>query len=439
MKLRPASLTLVLLGCLGVSAAEPWTLERAIEFALSNNPDARLAHQRVAAAQAALEQAGSAFWPRLQFQSSYTRTDNPMLVFGSILNQRAYSASLNFNDVPDVDDLNLRGLVTVPLYAGGRNAAERDAARATVTAATQSHAAIRNTMAFEVVRAFHTILKSREFVRATHSAVNAFEQHLAVARKRLDAGTLLRSDLLDIEVRLAQANEDLVRARNVAALAERILQNLLGIEQAGFDVVDTAPTADVPPSRDLSSRPELSAASQRERAAEAQVRSARSGYRPQVSAFGSIDQDYGFVTDGDGFSYTAGILLQWDLWNGWDTRSRTRLANATLETAREEQRQLRLALGLELEQAELNLKSASERLAVTAKSIEQATESAKLTRNRFEQGLALSTHVIDAETALVAARVRRAEAEADRHIAVAALRKALAIPQLDLPGARSYE
>jgi outer membrane protein TolC len=92
---------------------------------------------------------------------------------------------------------------------------------------------------------------------------------------------------------------------------------------------------------------------------------------------------------------------------------------------------LRLALNLEMEQARLNLDAADERLSVTRKVIEQAEESVLLTRNRFEQGLALSTQLIDAETALVAARVRRAEAESDRSIAVAALRKALALPQLD--------
>jgi outer membrane protein len=63
--------------------------------------------------------------------------------------------------------------------------------------------------------------------------------------------------------------------------------------------------------------------------------------------------------------------------------------------------------------------------------VAQASESASLTRARFEQGVALSTQLIDSETALVAARVRRAEAEADQRIAVAALRKALALPQLD--------
>src|SRR5262245_58730608 len=89
-------------------AAEPWTLERALEQALAHNPEIQLARHRISAAQAGVDQANAAFWPRVQFQSSYTRTDNPMMVFGSILNQRAYSSSLNFNDVPDVDNLNTR-------------------------------------------------------------------------------------------------------------------------------------------------------------------------------------------------------------------------------------------------------------------------------------------------------------------------------------------
>ena len=63
--------------------------------------------------------------------------------------------------------------------------------------------------------------------------------------------------------------------------------------------------------------------------------------------------------------------------------------------------------------------------------VAQAAESASLTRARFEQELTLPKDLIDAETALVTARVRRAEAEADRQIAIAAVRKALALPQLE--------
>src|SRR5512133_1492461 len=130
-------------------AAEPWTLERALEEGLAHNPDSRLAQQRIRAARAELEQANAALWPKLQFQSSYTRTDNPMQVFGSILNQRAYGSSLDFNDVPDTDDFNVRGLLTVPLYAGGRNQANRRAAKATTEATRFEKDAVRNALAFE--------------------------------------------------------------------------------------------------------------------------------------------------------------------------------------------------------------------------------------------------------------------------------------------------
>jgi outer membrane protein TolC len=417
------------------AASEPWTLSRALEEANKSNPDARLARQRVAAAQAGLEQANAAAGPRLQFQSSYTRTDNPMMVFGSILNQRAYpyppSAPLDFNDVPDVDDLNVRGLATMPLYAGGRISANRNAARASAGASTEESQAVRNALAFEVTRAFHTIQKARSFVSAAEAAVNSLEQNLGIARKRLEAGTVLKTDVLDFEVRLAQAREDRVRARNAQTLAVRVLRNLLGIEDADFTVSSEVPDVACPTKQDFSGRPEVAAARLREQAAAAQLRAAKGGRLPTVSAFGSLDYDYGWKYDSDGTSYTVGALLQWDIWDGNSTRAKVREALANLESAREEQRKLRFALDLEAEEARLALQSAEERLAASEKAVSQAEESVTLNRSRFEQGVALSSQLIDAETALVAARVRRAEAETDQRIAVAALRKAFGFPQLD--------
>jgi outer membrane protein len=433
MKTHLAVIALALALGWSLHAAEPWTLEQAVRFALTNSPDSRLATHRIAAAQAGLRQAQAAFSPQLQFGSSYVRSDNPMIVFGEILNQRSFGPSLDFNDVPDTDNVNVKGLLTMPLYAGGRNVAGRDAAKAGTEAAKQTAEAIRNSLAFEVCRAFHTVLKTRQFIRATEAGVYAFETNAAVADKRVNAGTLLKADALDVQVRLAQAREDLVRARNANALALRALRNLLGIDQGDLAIADAA-TASLPPqSGDFSGRAELAASRFRQQAAEAEWRRAGSGYKPRVSAFGGLDYDYGPRTGGDGKSYTAGALLQWDIWDGLLTKAKREEAKAHLETTREEDRKLRLALDLELEQARIALREADERLAVTAKSVDQATESADMIRSRFNQGLALSTQLIDAETALIGARVRRAEAESDRLVAIAAVRKALGLPQIDSP------
>jgi outer membrane protein TolC len=423
----------MLLACSLAAAVEPWTLERAMDYALAHNPDAQIAQQRIAAAQAGLQQTDAAFWPRLQVQSSYTRTDNPMAVFGDILAQRAYdyASPPDFNNLPYVDDANVQGIVTVPLYTGGRNAANRAAAKANTQATQQDSAAVRNALGFEVTRAFYTVLKTRQFVHAAEAEVNAFENDLATARKRLNAGTLLKSDELDFEVRLAQAREDLISARNANILAVRALRNLLGIDEGKFSVAAAAPAVSAPDSKDFSQRPELAAARARVRVAEAQVRGAKGGYQPSISAFGSVGYDYGTEFDHGGQNYTAGVMAQWNLWDGSSTRAKVREAQANLESARDEERKLSLALDLEVEQARLDLQTADERLEVTGKAVAQAKESAQLTRARFQQGLALSTQLIDSETALVAARVRRAEAEADRGVAIGALRKALGLPQLD--------
>jgi outer membrane protein TolC len=432
-----ALLVFILIGALRPALAEPWTFERAVSYALTNSPDARLAAQRIRVARAGVDQANAAVWPTLQLQSSYTRTDNPMLVFGSILNQRAFGTSplgpIDFNDVPDLDNLNVRGVATVPLYAGGRIKAGRASAQAAAEAARAEAEAVRQTLAFEVARTFLSAVKAREFIRATEAAVQGFENSLAIARRRHQAGTLLKADLLDVEVRWAQAQEDTVRARNAHALSLRALKNLLGADDADFAIVEAVPDLPVPADLVAPRRPELEAIRHRERAAENAVRGARSGWLPTLSAFGSLDYDYGTRTEGEGGSYTAGALLQWNVFDGKLTRARVSEAQAQRDTVAEEERKLRLAIEFEIEQARLQLAEATERLAVTAKAIEQAAESVTLTRARFEQGLALATQVIDSETALTVARVRRAEAEADRRIAVAALRRALGLPPLEQP------
>lgn len=435
MKLQMALLTSLLAATFAARAGDPWTLEQALDYAFAHNPDARIAEQHIAAAQAGLEQANSAFWPQLQVESNYTRTNNPILAFGSILNQQSYTSSFDFNNAPTIDNFNAKGIVTVPLYSGGRNTAGAQFARANTDAARHDSAAVRNELGFEVTRAFHTVLKTKRFIEAAEAAVNSLQSSLVVGQKRLAGGSILKSEVLDIEVRLAQAREEWLRARNANALAERALRNLLGIEAGDFIVADTAPAVSAPEAGDFTRRPEMAAARERESAAEAEVRSAKSGYQPRISAFGSLDYDKGLETGGDGHSYTAGVLAQWDIWDGYSTRAKVREASANLEAAREQQRKLQLALDFEIIQAQLNLEAANERLDVTGKTIDQAAESADLTRRRFEQGLALSAQLIDAEAALLAARVRRAEAESDQYIAVAALRRALALPQLDKPSA----
>jgi hypothetical protein len=318
-----------------------------------------------------------------------------------------------------VDNLNARGIVTVPFMPADEMSRAGSPAGRTRPQAGERRRPQR--AGFECRARFRA--KTRQFIRAT-AAVNSFETNLVVAkssgwRHAVEVGRL------DVEVRLAQARRP--GSRPQCQHSWPCTPCATCWDRRGEFSWRTPLPSSARRTQEIS-HAGLAAARERESTAQAQLRGTKSGYQPRISAFGSLDYDYGWVTGGDGKSYTAGVMAQWDLWDGFSTRAKVREAKANLESAHEEQRKLRLALNLEVEQARLDLNTAAERLVVSGKTVEQAAESASLTRNRFEQGLALSTQLIDSETALVAARVRRAEAESDERIAIAALRKALAYP-----------
>jgi outer membrane protein TolC len=259
--------------------------------------------------------------------------------------------------------------------------------------------------------------------------------NLNVASNRFATGAVLKSDWLDAEVRLAAARENLVRAENGVALAETIFRNVLGVgeedqvtageEAVGGRVATDSPAADgaASASPSIGLRPELLAAKNAVAIAEKQVRSAVGGYYPRVNAFASYDLDSG---DASRFkdSWVAGVSVELDVFDGFQTRGKVAEARANLEAAREELRRTELMLALEVKQAELSLAEATARLTTTERAVAQAEESLQITKERYGNGLVLLTQVLDAETAWAAARQRRIAAATDYRIAAAALAKA---------------
>lgn len=412
----------------------PWTLDQAIDYAQRRNPDAVTAVQRIARAEAALDEANATFWPQLQLGARYAVTDNPAAVFANLVNQEVLDfQATDFNDLDAIDNLNLNARVDLPLYAGGARFAARRAAHAGRAAAADSSEAIQHELGFQTARAYLSVLEARAFVEAAEAAVGSFEANLGIAQQRFEAGTLLKQDLLDIQVRLSRAREDRVRARNAEALALRALANVMGLPEdaAAPTLAEETPSLAVPAGSGAPQRPEIEALEHRIEQATAGVNRARAGYIPTVGAFSSFMFDQGFVEDGNRFSYMAGVAVEWKVFDGLGTPARVRQAQAEIGVTEQALRKTRLGISLQVEQARIRLEDAVERLGVTEREIELAEESAQLTRDRFREGLAIATQLIDAETALTVARVRRANSRIARLLALAELRRALGLPIAD--------
>jgi outer membrane protein TolC len=431
LRLTIASALLAPVLAAAAEAPAAWSLRRAVAEAREASPDAAVARGRLEAAEALGRQAGAAWWPHLALHGGYLQTDQPMQAFGTILNTGVFNPAIDFNRPGQVDHLFLAATVSYPIYQGGAATAARSAARAGERAARADQEAISQQLAFAAVRAWHGILQARSMVAALDSAASALDESLRVASARFERGQLLKNELLDIEVQLAQTRSQLLAARQHENLAGKSFQVLLGQAPTGAVVLDTSDADSLlapPPSVSVDARPELAAMRARIEAAEAMTQAARAGRQPAVDAFASYQYDKGWRLRGDGDNWTAGVRVNWAVFDGHLSSGRLREANAQLAVARAEARRLSLDLQLQLASARLAHELARSQLEVTARQVEQAAESAAISRARFESGDLLSAELIGAETRLMEARMRRSMAATSERVAAAELRRAAGLP-----------
>lgn len=409
-----------------------WTAREAVLFALHNSPDSLIAQQRIASASAAIAGAKSRLSPEIGLSFEYSQTNNPMYSFGNILNQGKFNNNINFNNPGRTDNLDFKIQVQYRFYNGGQDLAAIEAAQAGEKGSIANLTVVHHQLGFEVVRLFLAISQDQEMVTARESAMAAIRTSLAVARARYEAGTLLKADLLNLEAQEAGATEDLIQARHSLELTKRSFLNLLGL-QTGEIVIDQHDTIDNNPPKTLeyNHRPELQVLNHAIYAAEAEIRKAEGGRYPTMDGFASYQVDNGSVMSGSGDSWMAGVRVNFSLYDGGRTASGIAMAKSRLSELKEQKIKTELALNLDLQKADLEYQQAKQRELVTEKMVTVARESARLNRIRFQEGVVLSSELIDVEKRLTDALVRQSVARTMRQTAIANLRRAVGIPQFD--------
>ena len=194
---------------------------------------------------------------------------------------------------------------------------------------------------------------------------------------------------------------------------------------------DSCKELQLPEDRSYAARSELQSLLHAEEMAEAQLRIAQSGNLPTVDGFASYQYDKGWVMDGDGDSWMAGVKLNYRLFEGHRTAADIASGKAHLVSVRAQRDKMELRIDLEVKQADINYRQAVQRLQVTEKMVEQAEESARLSRTRFQEGVILSSDLINVETRLSDALVRQSVARANIIVALADLRRAMGLAQFD--------
>ncbi|HSH10071.1 MAG TPA: TolC family protein [Oceanipulchritudo sp.] len=437
MKLGGSKLLLSVVALLAVmpAGAAPLTLEAALEKALVRHPDAEMARARVMEAEARYAEARSGNLPRLDGRISYMQTTNPVQAFGTILNQGTFDNTIDFNDPGQLDSLTAGLETRYRVYSGGGRTAHIKSAESMRMAGEQSLSATESGLEDAVVAAYFGIRQADDIVRSIEAGIRVLEENLRISKIREESGELIRTERLNLEVELATLQRELLGSQHQATLARLQMAFLLG-EPAGAGIVlaEADPSVEriaPPPTLSIENRPELQAARAAAEATTHGIRAAKAGYQPTVDAYASWQSDKGWRREGDGSSWTAGLVMNVPIFDGSATRARVSAARAQERAAMEAVRRMELVLNIELEQARLGHELAIAQKGVAEKQLLQAEEAAQLSRERFAAGTLLSTELIGVESRLTDARVQLALATSQERSALAHLRRVAGYPVLN--------
>ena len=417
---------------LAASAAQAVTLDDAVRAALENSPTLQAAESRIDSAQAMLRQAKSYYYPAIGLAANYALSDNPPQAFMMTLNQRSLNMMDPAFDPNNPDDTdNLRGSVTAQWRIFDRQRdAGKNMARFGAAASAEAFAAARNQLVYDVTRGFYGVLQAQSFAAVQEKAVQSIEESLRIAKERFAAGSAVKTDVLNLETQLAQANEDLIKARNGAQLALAALNAAIGEDLVAADTIAapasaafSAPPPECKNPEAFENRPELRAAAWMRQIKEQDLRKAKGGYVPTVSAFGSLDADSGNARDFEN-SYVAGVMAEINVFDGARTRAAVQAAQAELDAAQADEQKARLNLKLDLQQAFLGTKEAWERLEVTRKSLETAEEARRIVQEQYQQGAADIAILLQTQVGVTAMQTRSAAAQYDYLTALSNLQRA---------------
>lgn len=420
------------------SAAQVFTLDQAIDYALTNNPDLQIAIERIQQAEARLGIALSAFYPQISARASYEHSNNPAQVFSMILSQRDFNA----NSIQDINNPGYRQnfrpeiIGRLSLFRGGQDYHQSKAAELGIDAAEFERSSVRNALIEAVTTSYYTYLAALEAQKVARDSIAAITSELNQTTLRYEAGTALKSDVLSLEVKLAETQDTEIRATNSIELSKTSIANLLGLSgHQAFTIL--SPTSILTKPKPMGSfselletalleRPEIKAAAKQVKIIEHQLKIEQGAYLPKVDAFvsyGQNSQHPGFSGQRD--NVFAGVAVEMNLFSGFNTKQRINVTERKLAEVRETERKTKLAIEQEVKISFLKLEEALARLRVTEASVRAADEAFRLVNEERRAGMVTVTRYIESEVAKNKAQSNSIAAHYDALNAETTLKKAI--------------
>lgn len=402
-------------------------LEKYRSMAVEYSHDLKAADKNIAASIELEKAAQKDLYPKLSGNANFQYTGNPLEL---TLDLPSTGNPVRFEG----KDLKYGASVslTQPIYTGGRLLETIRLARYRHNVSGFQEEYIRSGIYLQTDMQYWNTVARTEIVRISDDYRNSVASLTQTIRERVEAGLTDRQDLLMMEVKLNEAEYQLLQARKNLENGLMALNSLIGVELGAPTEVEDSVSMVVVNDVSLWSdggavRPELKIATEQIRMAESEKKLVLSKYRPQfyVGVDGSYSSPgYNFRTDMDP-NYAVYAKVSVPLFEWGKRKNEKRASSFKVDMATDNLNKVTDGVNLEIRTARNSLRQAMEQAELTRNSLDKARENETMALERYDEGKSSITEVIDAQTYRQIAQMNHVQAKVSAQNYYSELLKAL--------------
>lgn len=408
------------------------SLDEAIELSLQNSNHLKLSQARINEATAVLREAKERRLPDLKISGSYLRLNEPnvdlKLKLGAQQQGGTDNNGGNANTTSTVKvDQAVYGManLSLPLFTGFRIQNGIAAARYLEQASKLDAEKDRAEIIANTINAYCNLYKAKAALDLVNENMKQSQSRVADFNNLEKNGLMARNDLLKAQLQQSNVELAVLDAENNWKITYINMNLMLGLPEETELVPTQIELTDVKAARNfdeweslaLENRKDVAALDYRIKAANSGVKAAKGEYYPGLALTGGyVAADIpNFLTITNAIN--AGVGLSYSPSSLWKAGSKVAQAKAKLQQAEVNRSILNDAVRLQTAKAYQAYLSDTKKIEVYAKAVEQADENYRIVKNKYDNSLATTTDLLDADVAQLQAKLNYAFAKADALVA----------------------
>lgn len=401
----------------GEDTGAPLSLQQVIDMAIEANITIKSSKEEINAALATKNQSRSGFLPAFNATYQYKRNDNDTVKKSLLTNLNEYNFSASF---------------TQPLFTGFALINQYKMAGYGLDIAQANEQFVRQNVILEAQSVYFTVLKADKLLTVSKETEKQIEAQRDVANNFYEVGMSPLNDLLQAQVELANATQNVILAQNDLENAESdlniLLRRSINIPVVLVDILDFSSFQDnlehcLQTAEE--NRVEIKMANIEIAMAEKNRKLAQKDYYPKVNLIGSyykVGEEWN-VEDNDLWDIRA--VASWDFWQWGQTAYGVREKNSRLAQVSLNKSKILDDVSAEVKRAYLRTRAAEKFIATVETAIEQAEENFRINEERYKEQVATATDVLIAQTLLSRTKTNYYSALYEYKIAKASLYRAM--------------